>query len=82
MNPKEIKEKLYRFPTKHKEGFTREELEQFCKSINLDVNKVRRNIGIVTSLLRDEEIITYHSDIEYGIMKTIKPNKSHIHIWD
>lgn len=64
LNTKNIPDIVNGYPTKHKEGFTSEEIKTLIKDYNLDSDKFYEILGINTCMVIGGQTITYHCDIE------------------
>jgi diketogulonate reductase-like aldo/keto reductase len=75
---KAIEDIVYAYPTKHKEGFTREEINTIAvEKFKVNPEDVYKNIGVVTCMAVDGETIIYASDISVAMKCTVmkrKPN--------
>lgn len=57
--------------TKHKEGYTHDEILQLLKeSPEIDPDTFFHNLGVNTCIMRDGELITYHCDVDFAIRCT------------
>lgn len=78
-----IKEKVYSFKTKYKEGFTNKEIEELLKDFP-DINKDKFNNALrgITCMVMNKEIITYHCDIELAIRCGTENRNPKSYEWD
>lgn len=67
MTRKEIREAVDSYDTRYQHGFTNKEFEDLCEQLGADTQAVREKIGVVTCMIIEEEIITYHCDVELGL---------------
>lgn len=70
-----LEEKIYTYPTKHKEGFTDEEVKKFLKEYPEVKDKMYRfNRAMIgnTCMIKDGEIINYHCDILTALRCTLE----------
>lgn len=69
INFKELKDKVYNYPTKHFEGFLEEELKQLLQKEfpKIKLEDYHSKLGVHTAMLKEDGIITYHSDVILGI---------------
>lgn len=59
-----MKDLVYNFPTKNKEGFTNSEIDELLSKFdNLNVSKFQDALRGVTCMVIDNEIVIYHCDI-------------------
>jgi hypothetical protein len=82
MTNQEIKNYINNYPSKHEQGFTRTEVERLCASLEIDVKRVRMEMGCVTGMLIGEDSITYHSDVIYGVLRVSNPNQRYLGLFD
>lgn len=78
-----IKEKVYNFKTKNKEGFTQLEINTLLEEypdINLD--KFNNALMGITCMVIDDEIITYHCDVEKALLCGIENRDLRGYEWD
>lgn len=78
-----IREKVYSFKTKNKEGFVQSEIDALLKEypeVNMDKfnNALRGN----TCMMLDNEIVMYHCDIEKALICGIENRNLSIGEWD
>jgi len=64
MSTQSLEEKVYSFPTKHKEGFIQSEIDELLKQFH-SVNMDKFNDAMLgnTCMIKDDEIIIYHCDV-------------------
>lgn len=55
------------FKTKHKEGYTTEEIAELIRLLDLDGNMFYDKLGINTVMEIDNETITYHCDVDLAV---------------
>lgn len=70
------------FNTKHKEGFTSSEMLQVCNKANVDYDEFLEKLGVNTCIMIDNEIITYHSDVELALACCIEGREPNVFEWD
>jgi len=64
---------VYKYPTKYREGFTKSEIEEVLKNFpNLNREFFNKALFGTTCMMIDNEIITYHCDIENAICCGLK----------
>lgn len=60
---------VYNYPTKYREGFTNSEIEEVLKNFpNLNRKFYDNTLYGTTCMMIDNEMITYHCDIENAII--------------
>jgi len=71
-----IKDIVYNFPTKNKEGFIKEEIDEILKLFpNIDLVQFYDSMIGVTCIIDEYyNTITYHCDIEYAIYNGLRKN--------
>lgn len=78
-----ITEILDNFNTKHKQGFTQEDiirlLEQFP---GITLEKFNEKMGIVTVLEVDDEIVYFRGDVELILRLILENRDIHPYEWD
>ena len=78
-----IREKVYNYPTKHKEGFVKSKVDALLKKFpNIDMEKFNYALMGNTCMVKEGEIIQYHCDIEKALMCGIEKRKLRISEWD
>ena len=78
-----IREKVYNFKTKNKEGFVQSEIDMLLKDypdINLD--KFNSALRGITCMMVDNETVIYHSDIEKALRCGIENRNLRSWEWD
>lgn len=70
------------YPTKHKHGFIRSEIDTLLKKYKINTTKFNTNLGMNTCMIIDGDIITYHSDIELALKCTLRGTKKNVFEWD
>ena len=64
---------VYKYPTKNREGFTKSEIEEVLKNFpNLNREFFNNALFGTTCMMIDNEMITYHCDIENAIICGLK----------
>jgi len=68
-----ITERVNTYPTKHKEGFIKSELDELLKEYpNIDMKKFNYSMMGHTGSIIDGEFIVYHCDVEAAIKFSVK----------
>ena len=78
-----IREKIYNFKTKNKEGFVQSEIDMLLKDypdINLD--KLNSALRGITCMMVDNETVIYHCDIEKALCCGIENRNLRTWEWD
>ncbi len=78
-----LKEKVYNYPTRYREGFTDSEIKTLLKDYP-DINKDRFDDALkgITCLVLENNVITYHCDIYYALLCGIENRKLFSWEWD
>jgi len=78
-----IREKVYSFKTKNKEGFVQSEIDTLLKEYpNINMDKFNNALRGNTCMMVDNEIVMYHCDIEKALICGIKNRNLGIGEWD
>ena len=78
-----IHEKVYNYPTKHKEGFVQSEVDALLKDYpNIDMEKFNSALRGNTRMVKEGEIIQYHCDIEKALICGIEKRNLRGYEWD
>ena len=78
-----IHEKVYNYPTKHKEGFVQSEVGALLKDYpNIDMEKFNSALMGNTCIVKEGEIIQYHCDIEKALICGIEKRNLRGYEWD
>ena len=68
-NSMNIRDKVYNYPTKHKEGFVQAEVDSLLNEYqNIDREKFNCALMGNTVMVIDNDIIQYHCDIEKALL--------------
>lgn len=78
----QLKDKVYNYPTKYKEGFTTKEQLDLLSELNLNKDEYSEKLGIHTCQIINDEIITYHHDVLLAIKLTIEHRDVTVGEWD
>jgi hypothetical protein len=70
-----ITERVYNYPTKHKYGFIKSEIEDLLKEYPIDIERFNQSMMGHTCMLIDNETIWYHCDIIKAIKYSIRMYK-------
>jgi hypothetical protein len=80
---KNIKEKVYGFKTKYKEGFTTEEVDVLVKEcFGFNMEKFNKALTGVTGEVVNGEPLVYHSDVEKALRCGIEDRDLRNGEWD
>ena len=60
--------------TKHKQGFTQQELEQYAESLGVDKDKVFEKMRGMTGIIVDGDSVMFKHDVELAI-RLVKENR-------
>lgn len=77
-----IKELVCKFDTKHKAGFTTQEIEQLLSNLEIDKELFYNKLGIQTSILMEGDSITFKDDVELGIRCVLENREPNAFEWD
>ena len=78
-----IKEKVYNFKTKNKQGFIQSEIDTLLKDYpGINMDKFNNAVMGVTCMVINGEITTYHCDIEKALRCGIENRKLRSWEWD
>jgi hypothetical protein len=71
-------------PTKYKEGFTSDEIDSLLKDKfpNISRDTLSEKVGVVTCMVKDDNVIFYHSDIELAMRCCLENREQYPHEWD
>lgn len=79
----DLHDKVYNFPTKHKEGFTDKDLDKLLLNYpSIKKEDVSKAIGVVTGMFKDGESVIYHTDIYYALREVLFNKKPNIFEFD
>lgn len=78
-----IRDEVYNFKTKHKEGFTSDELEELISRYP-DINMDKYNDAMMgnTYMIKDGESVTYHCDVLTAIRCGVENRDQKLSEWD
>ena len=82
MTNKELESFVNNYPTKHKDGFTPNEMHSLIKTLSLDKETFYDKLGVNTGMVIDGDFITYHCDVYKGVVCTIENRDQTIAEWD
>ena len=78
-----IREKVYNFKTKNKEGFVQSEIDMLLKDYpDINMNKFNSALRGITCMMVDNETVIYHSDIENALRCGIENRNLRTWEWD
>jgi len=79
-----ISEFINRYPTKHKEGFTDDEIKElislFDNDNDIDIKRFNTSMRGHTCMMVDGDIVNYHCDIIGGLHSAIIGNPKDIYV--
>lgn len=74
---------IYKYPTKHKEGFLQEEIELIILEFpSMNMEKFYEALVGNTCMVRDGKIITYHVDIYKAVLCGLENRNLNVSEWD
>lgn len=83
MTNKEIRELVYNWPTKYKQGFTPSEKEEVLKHFpDINMEKFQNALFGNTCMIMGGEMITYHCDLELALICGTENRDPRYHEWD
>ena len=68
--------------TKHKQGYTQLEIRQLALDNNIDEDRLDKEIGIVTGLMINDEIVLFHDDVDRAVRRILTGKKQSHWEWD
>ena len=79
---KNIKETVYNFKTKHKQGFIESEITLILKDYpNINMDKFNEALNGITAMRINNETVIYHCDIEKALYCGIENRELRIDEW-
>jgi hypothetical protein len=72
LNSNNAEDVIYNYETKHKQGYTPQEIKSFLEKYSIDEDAFYKNLGVNTCMITDGDVITYHCDILKGVLMTIE----------
>ena len=83
MNYKELEKLVYDYPTKYKEGFTGEEIEDIVSRFpGLNRDKFNDALMCITCMVIDNLTVVYHFDILTALRCGIENREMTVGEWD
>ena len=80
---KKIREKVYNFKTKNKEGFVQSEINTLLKDYpNINIDKFNSALRGITCMMINDEIVIYHCDIDKALCCGIENRNLSSWEWD
>jgi hypothetical protein len=73
---------IYNYPTKHREGFTSEEMRILCEELNIPIDIFSEELGVNTGMIKDGDFLTYHTDIERTVRCIVENRDMRVEEWD
>ena len=80
-----LEDKIYKYPTKYKEGFLPEEIEELLKEYdcyNFNEKRFNEALNGITCMMREGKILTYHCDVLTALKCGIENRKQKLNEWD
>lgn len=78
-----IREKVYNFKTKNKEGFVQSEIDTLLKDYpEINMDKFNSALIGLTCIVIHDETITYHSDIDKALRCGVENRDLSNYEWD
>ena len=80
-----IEDKVYKYPTKYKEGFLPEEIEELLEEYNYhNFNKKKFDEALtgITCMVREGKTLIYHCDILTALRCGVENRKQRLEEWD
>lgn len=79
----DIREKVYNFKTKNKEGFIQSEIDALLKDYpNINMDKFNSALMGITCMRINDETVIYHCDIDKALRCGIENRNLRIEEWD
>ena len=82
MEYKKLKDVVYNYNTKYKNGFTKTEIDNLLEELNINERRFNKALGVNTCMLIDGEAITYHTDVLKGVVCAIENREQNSLEWD
>ncbi len=80
---KNLEDRVYNYQTKHKEGFTKKELEKFVeKYATINMKKFNDAMMGNTCMIIDGEIVNYHRDVLTALRCGLENRDMHSYEFD
>lgn len=78
-----IKEKVYGYKTKYKEGFIQSEIDNLLKDYpNINMDKFNNALTGITCMIIDNQMVIYHCDIALALNCGIDKRNPRNNEWD
>ena len=77
-----LQKKIFNYKTKYVEGFIQSEIEHLLEELNINERKFKKALGVNTCMMRDGDIIVYHTDILKGVVCAIENREQNSLEWD
>lgn len=68
--------------TKYPQGYTQSEIRQIARDNNIDESILDEEIGLVTGLIVDDEMVIYHDDVDRAVYRILNKKKESSFEWD
>ena len=77
-----LQKKIFNYKTKYVEGFIQSEIEHLLEELNINERRFKKALGVNTCMMRDGDIIVYHTDILKGVVCAIENREQNSLEWD
>lgn len=79
----ELKQIVYNYQTKYKEGFIYEEIISFTNSFNnINMDKFWKAMECNTCLIKDGNVVSYHTDVFHALLCGLEDRELKLEEWD
>jgi hypothetical protein len=82
LTSKNITNIVYSYPTKYEYGFTASEIKKLISEYEINEDNFNTALGVNTCMMIDNEIITYHCDIEKALFCVVENRTENSFEWD
>ena len=82
LTPDTVSDIIHNYPTKHRKGFTNDEMKRLIEGFKINKSKFNEALGVNTGMVIDGDCITYHTDIESALNSLLRGGKSNFLYWD
>ena len=77
-----LQKKIFNYKTKYVEGFIQSEIEHLLEELNINERRFKKALGVNTCMMRDGDIIVYHTDILKGVVCALENREQNSLEWD